>query len=61
VVVRSTHVGTGIVKRNIEVDDDKLGFVAARSLNPQKARVLLQLALMQTQDASEIQQMFLEY
>lgn len=60
-VVRSTHVGTGIVKRNIEVDDDKLGFVAARSLNPQKARVLLQLALMQTQDASEIQQMFLEY
>ena len=30
----------------IEVDDDRLGFVAAQELNPQKARILLQLALM---------------
>jgi L-asparaginase/Glu-tRNA(Gln) amidotransferase subunit D len=43
VVVRSSRVGSGIVRRNIEVDDDALGFVAAYELNPQKARVLLRL------------------
>lgn len=61
VVVRSTRVGRGIVRRNIEVDDDKLGFVAAQELNPQKARILLQLALLETNDAGEIQRMFMEY
>jgi len=61
VVVRSTRVGSGIVKRNVEVDDDKLGFVAARELNPQKARVLLQLALIKTSDPTQIQRMFDEY
>jgi L-asparaginase len=29
----------------VEVDDDARGFVAARHLNPQKARVLLQLLI----------------
>jgi L-asparaginase len=61
VVVRSSRVGSGIVKRNVEVDDDKLGFVAARELNPQKARVLLQLALIKTSDPTQIQRMFDEY
>jgi L-asparaginase len=61
VVVRSTRVGSGIVKRNVEVDDDRLGFVAARELNPQKARVLLQLALLNTTETREIQRMFDEY
>jgi L-asparaginase len=61
VVVRSTRVGSGIVKRNVEVDDDKLGFVASMEKNPQKARILLQLALMNTQDAMEIQRIFNEY
>ena len=41
VVVRSSHVGFGLVRRNLEVDDDALGCVAAMNLNPQKARVLL--------------------
>lgn len=45
VVVRSSRVDQGLVDRNIEVDDDGLGFVAARALNPQKSRILLQLAL----------------
>ena len=31
--------------RNVEGDDDKLGFVASYDLNPPKARVLLQLLL----------------
>ena len=45
VCVRSSRVATGRVGRNVEVDDDKLGFVASIDLNPQKARVLLRLAL----------------
>ena len=61
VVVRSSRVGNGIVKRNVEVDDDKLGFVTAQDLNPQKARILLQLALIKTSDPAEIQRMFEEY
>ena len=61
VVVRSSRVGSGIVKRNVEVDDDKLGFVAAMDLNPQKARILLQAALLTTTDPAEIQRMFTEY
>jgi L-asparaginase len=61
VVVRSTRVGSGIVKRNVEVDDDKLGFVASMEKNPQKARILLQLALINTQDVNQIQRMFDEY
>jgi len=61
VIVRSSRVGAGIVKSNVEVNDDKLGFVAARELNPQKARILLQLALIETKKIDEIQRMFLEY
>jgi len=61
VVVRSSRVGSGIVKRNVEVDDDKLGFVAAMDLNPQKARILLQAALLTTSDPAEIQRVFTEY
>jgi L-asparaginase len=45
VVVRASRVGTGFVNRNVEVDDDKSGFVASLDLNPQKARVLTQLLI----------------
>jgi L-asparaginase len=61
VVVRSTRVGGGIVRRNIELNDDALGFVAALELNPQKARVLLRMALTKTQDSKEIQRYFEQY
>jgi L-asparaginase len=61
VCVRSTRVTTGRVGRNVEVDDDKLGLVASMDLNPQKARVLLRLALTQTKDVKQIQRMFEEY
>jgi len=61
VVVRAARVPTGFVGRNIELDDDKLGFVASYGLTPQKARVLLRLALMQTQDPVEIQKIFAAY
>jgi L-asparaginase len=61
VVVRSTRVGSGIVRRDIELDDDALGFVAGLELNPQKARVLLRMALTKTGDIREIQRIFEQY
>ncbi len=61
VVVRSSRAGGGVVERNIEVDDDTLGFIAADELNPQKARVLLILALTRTRDTHLLQQKFFTY
>ena len=61
VIVRSSRVGNGIISRNGEADDDKYGFIASDNLNPQKARVLLMLALTKTNDTKEIQRMFWEY
>lgn len=61
VAVRSTRVASGEVGRKVEVDDDKYGFVASGTLNPQKARVLLRLALLQTSDPMTIQKYFDEY
>jgi L-asparaginase len=60
-VVRSSRTNSGAVARNVEVDDDKLGFVAAQELNPQKARVLLQLALLKMRDAKSVQTLFDQY
>jgi L-asparaginase len=60
-VVRSTRTGGGIVERNIEVDDDRLGFIAADELNPQKARILLMLGLLRTRDHAALQAMFYDY
>ncbi len=61
VVVRSSRVPTGYTTRDAEVDDSKYGFVASGTLNPQKARVLLQLALTQTKDPKVIQQYFEDF
>jgi L-asparaginase len=44
-VVRSSRVDEGMVERNVEVDDDVYGFVAARALGPAKARILLMLLI----------------
>lgn len=61
VIVRSSRVGQGIVARNGEADDDKLDFVVSDTLNPQKARILLMLALTRTSDPAEIRRIFEEY
>ena len=61
VIVRSSRVGSGIVARNGEANDDELDFVVSDTLNPQKARVLLMLALTKTTDTKEIQRMFTTY
>src|SRR5262245_57524119 len=55
VVVRSSRTNGGIIRRNIELNDDQIGTVASMQLNPAKARVLLQLALLKTKDAKTIQ------
>jgi L-asparaginase len=61
VVVRSSRVATGSVGRNVEVKDDELGFIASDELNPQKARILLALALLKQHSPQEIQTMFQTY
>ncbi|CAE09790.1 type II asparaginase [Wolinella succinogenes] len=61
VVARSSRVGSGSTTQEAEVDDKKLGFVATESLNPQKARVLLMLALTKTSDREAIQKIFSTY
>jgi len=60
-VVRCSRVGSGVVDRNVEVNDDKLGFIAGMELNAQKARILLMLGLTKTTDAKKLQQIFTEY
>ena len=60
-VVRASRVVTGSTTKHAEVDDSKYGFIAAQFLNPQKARVLLQLALTVTKDPAQIQAFFDEY
>jgi L-asparaginase len=61
VVVRSTRVATGSVGRNVEVNDDELGFIASDELNPQKSRILLSLALLKQRSKSDIQSLFTTY
>jgi L-asparaginase len=61
VVVRSSRVPMGSVGRNVELDDDKLGFVASHELNPQKSRILLSLALLKQRSAADIQRLFESY
>jgi L-asparaginase len=60
-VVRSTRLSDGIVLRNNEVDDDKMGFVASGEFNPEKSRVLAMLALTKTKDPRKVQEMFNTY
>jgi len=61
VCVRGSRVPTGFVGRNVEIDDDTIGLVAAYEHNPQKARILLRLALLKTTDPEEIQSYFARY
>ena len=59
--VRASRVVTGRVGRNVELEDDKLGFVASLDKSPQKARVLLRLALLKQRTAADVQRLFNEY
>jgi L-asparaginase len=59
VIVRSSRTGNGRVIGVAEYD--RLGMIPADTLNPQKARVLLMLALTRTNNLAEIRRMFAEY
>ncbi|HET6955365.1 MAG TPA: type II asparaginase [Vicinamibacterales bacterium] len=61
ICVRASRVAVGRVDRNVEVDDNKLGLVASQDKNPQKARVLLRLALLQQRTPADVQRIFEEY
>jgi L-asparaginase len=61
VVVRSSRVVTGTVGRNVEVNDDELNLLASDELNPQKARILLMLALLKPRSLADIQNLFYTY
>lgn len=60
-VVRASRVPTGPVTLDAEIDDAKYGFIASQELNPQKARILLMLALTKTKDPKVIQDFFMKY
>jgi len=60
-VVRCSRTGSGVVDRNVEVNDDKLGFIAGMELNAQKARILLMLGLTRTSDPKKLQEYFYTY
>jgi L-asparaginase len=61
IVVRSTRVSNGIVLRNGAINDDLNHFIAADTLSPQNARILLMLALTKTDKIDEIQSIFKTY
>lgn len=58
-IVRATRTYGGLVLPNIEVSDNKYGFIAAGGLSPQKARILLQLALSEGLDRAATQDAFI--
>ena len=62
-VVRSSRVVSGRVTTGYVgvFDDSKLGTLVSDNLNPQKARILLMLALTRTGDKKKIQEMFFRY
>ncbi|MEM7405773.1 MAG: asparaginase [Pseudomonadota bacterium] len=59
VVVQGSRAGSGRVTQRASLSEK--GLIAGDNLNPQKARVLLMLALTRSQEAEEIARMFGEY
>lgn len=58
-IVRSSRIAYGgVYTEGGEVDDEKLGFIASGSLNAQKSRILLMLALTATHDIDTIRSYF---
>lgn len=60
-VVRSSRVPSGPTTTDAEVDDNAYKFVASQELNSQKARILLMLSLLTTNDWKTIQHYFDTY
>lgn len=60
-VVRASRVPIGAVLIKGEIVDQDYGTVSSDELNPQKARVLLMLALQKKRTRDELQKLFIEY
>ncbi|MFM0056063.1 asparaginase [Paraburkholderia phytofirmans] len=60
-VVRASRTGGGIVLRNGAQPDDEYGWLTVDDQIPQKARILLMLALTQTDDTAALQAVFERY
>jgi len=60
-VVRATRVPIGAVLIKGEVVDADYGSVSSDELNPQKARILLMLALSKNRSREDLQRLFIEY
>lgn len=58
-LVASSRTGNGRVVGRVKYD--AMGIIPADNLNPQKARILLMLALTKTKDPAEIRRIFSEY
>ncbi len=61
IVLRSSRVGSGIVSQKAEIDDETYGFLTSFDLNPQKARVLLQVLLCHEIKKDNMQKYFFKY
>jgi L-asparaginase len=59
VLVRSSRVGNGRTTPTAEYD--AMNVIASDTLTPQKARILLMLALTKTSDSKELRRIFAEY
>ena len=59
-VVRSSRIGSGIILKDSTIDKYS-NCMPSYTLSPQKARILLSLALTKTKDYSEIGKIFAEY
>jgi L-asparaginase len=59
IIMQATRAGSGVVHDSARLIE--LGYVPADNLNPQKARILLALALSRTKDRSEIMRIFRTY
>ncbi|WP_191002199.1 asparaginase [Cupriavidus pauculus] len=60
-IVRASRTGSGVVIRNGEQPDDKYDWIVTDDQLPQKARILMALALTRTNDTKALQQIFWKY
>ena len=61
IVCRASRSVSGRVVLEDEINDKELGTIVSDDLNPQKARVLLMLGLLNTSDKSKLQEYFFKY
>ena len=61
IVCRASRTPSGRVVLHDEINDEQLGTIVSDDLSPQKARVLLMLALLKTKDKKQLQDIFFKF